>query len=91
MTRNKAIIIIPVTGSGAEIVTNGINILTIINVLRSIEAGFCKKLVEEARHAVGESKNAQEQYLDKLIKQAAIEEGRKGNDGLKSRDILGLN
>lgn len=57
MSTNKAIIIIPVTGQGTEVVTNGINLLTIINVLRTIEAGFCRMLVEQAKEEVGSNRD----------------------------------
>lgn len=58
MNTNKAIIIIPVTGQGTEVVTNGINLLTIINVLKTIEAGFCRMLVDQCQSEVGSNRGS---------------------------------
>src|SRR4051794_20335304 len=71
---NKAIITIPANGLNAEVTTNGVNPITIINVLQVLQKHFANEILKEAYKAVGDNLKAQEAYIDRLIKQARIDE-----------------
>jgi len=71
---NKAVITIPSNGQNAEVTTNGVNPITIINVLSVLQKHFATEILKEAYQAVSNNLKAQEAYIDKLIKQARIDE-----------------
>lgn len=83
---NKAIFLMPDTGNDAELITNGVHMITIIEHLDSLKSGLCQQLVKEAAKIVGENPRDQERYLQSMCDEAHRQQGRSGGTGF--RDIL---
>lgn len=83
----KAILIMPENGNDADLTTNGVHLVTIIEHLDNLSKGLSQQLVKEATEIVGGDPREQEKYLQKLCDEAHRQQGNI-NNGMDFRDII---
>lgn len=76
----------PESGNDADLTTNGVHMVTIVEHLNNLTRALSQQLVKEAEKMVGTDPRQQEKYLQQLCDEAHRQQGKNG--GIGFRDII---